>query len=101
MADLTGHWNEMFAAQDDPQLGCYEPDVSQTLRLLDLVQDWKSLLMPGIIVECRGIRPVDRLAHGASVSASCGSSSAGPSSASSSKTGSNLPGRVRANWATL
>jgi SAM-dependent methyltransferase len=37
MADLTRHWNEIFAAKDDPQLGWYEADVTQTLRLLELV----------------------------------------------------------------
>jgi EEF1A lysine methyltransferase 2 len=37
MADLVRHWNEIFAAKDDPQLGWYEADVAQTLRFLDLV----------------------------------------------------------------
>jgi EEF1A lysine methyltransferase 2 len=37
MADLVRHWNEIFAAKDDPQLGWYEVDVAQTLRFLDLV----------------------------------------------------------------
>jgi len=37
MADLVGHWNAVFAAKDDPQLGWYEADVAQTLRFLDLV----------------------------------------------------------------
>jgi EEF1A lysine methyltransferase 2 len=37
MADLVRHWNEIFTAKDDPQLGWYEADVAQTLRFLDLV----------------------------------------------------------------
>jgi SAM-dependent methyltransferase len=61
MADLTGHWNELFATQDDPQLGWYEPDVSQTLRLLDLVpvQAAPTIFLPGagtslLVDELRG-----------------------------------------------
>jgi EEF1A lysine methyltransferase 2 len=37
MADLVRHWNAVFTAKDDSQLGWHEADVAQTLRLLDLV----------------------------------------------------------------
>jgi len=28
VSDLVRHWNEIFAAKDDPQLGWYEADVA-------------------------------------------------------------------------
>jgi len=34
MADLASHWNDIFADKDDPQLGWYEADPSQTFKLL-------------------------------------------------------------------
>jgi len=37
MADLTKHWDDVFTGKPDAQLGWYEPDVRQTLRLLDLI----------------------------------------------------------------
>lgn len=49
VADLVRHWNEIFAAKDDPQLGWYEADVAQTLRLLDRVppQAGATIFLPG------------------------------------------------------
>jgi SAM-dependent methyltransferase len=49
MTDLTKHWNDVFAAKDDPQLGWYERDVSQTLGFLELVPGYESatIFLPG------------------------------------------------------
>lgn len=49
MTDLTQHWNDVFAAKDDPQLGWYERDVSQTLAFLELVPRYESarIFLPG------------------------------------------------------
>jgi SAM-dependent methyltransferase len=49
MADLVTHWNEIFAAKDDPQLGWYEADVAQTLKFLDLVPEGgtATIFLPG------------------------------------------------------
>lgn len=49
MADLVRHWNEIFTAKDDPQLGWYEADVAQTLRFLDLVpwHGMPTIFLPG------------------------------------------------------
>jgi SAM-dependent methyltransferase len=49
MTELARHWNEIFAAKDDPHLGWYEADVGQTLRLLDRVppQAGATIFLPG------------------------------------------------------
>lgn len=49
MADRVGHWNEIFASKEDPQLGWYEADVGQTLRFLDLVPEHETstIFLPG------------------------------------------------------
>jgi hypothetical protein len=49
MADLAQHWNDVFVAKDDPQLGWYERDVSQTLGFLELVPGHESatIFLPG------------------------------------------------------
>lgn len=49
MPTLDRHWNEIFTVKDDPQLGWYEKDVSQTLRFLDLVPGSESatMFLPG------------------------------------------------------
>ncbi len=43
------HWNEIFSAKEDPQLGWYERDPSQTLKFLDLIPQRKGLtvFLPG------------------------------------------------------
>lgn len=35
MADPIGHWNAIFSAKVDPELGWFEKDASQTLKFLD------------------------------------------------------------------
>ena len=49
MSDLVRHWNEIFAAKDDPQLGWYEADVAQTIRFLDSVPavEAATIFLPG------------------------------------------------------
>ena len=49
MEDLARHWNDVFTAKDDPQLGWYEKDVSQTLGFLELVPGHESatIFLPG------------------------------------------------------
>lgn len=49
MPELNRHWNDIFATKDDPQLGWYERDVSQTLKFLDLVphMDTATVFLPG------------------------------------------------------
>jgi hypothetical protein len=49
MADLAQHWNDVFVAKDDPQLGWFERDVSQTLEFLELVPGYESatIFLPG------------------------------------------------------
>ena len=58
MADLASHWNEIFAAKDDPQLGRYEADPSQRLKLLDFV--------PGLKAEGRSFGIDIKASHSAS-----------------------------------
>jgi hypothetical protein len=49
VSDLVRHWNEIFAAKDDPQLGWYEADVAQTIRFLDRVPavEAVTIFLPG------------------------------------------------------
>ena len=49
MTNLSQHWNEVFVAKHDPQLGWYERDVSQTLGFLELVPGYESatIFLPG------------------------------------------------------
>ena len=67
MTDLTQHWNDVFAAKDDPQLGWYERDVTQTLGFLELIPGYESatIFLPGagtsLLVDAlldRGVRLV-------------------------------------------
>ena len=67
MTNLSQHWNEVFVAKHDPQLGWYERDVSQTLGFLELVPGYESatIFLPGagtsLVVEAlldRGVRLV-------------------------------------------
>lgn len=37
MANLTEHWNQLFASKSDKELGWYEGDVRQTLAFLDRI----------------------------------------------------------------
>ena len=43
------HWDAVFSDADDSRLGWYESDASVTLRLLDIIPDWKksTLFLPG------------------------------------------------------
>ena len=49
MTNLSQHWNEVFAAKDDPQLGWFERDVSPMLGFLELVPGYESatIFLPG------------------------------------------------------
>jgi hypothetical protein len=49
VSDLVRHWNEIFAAKDDPQLGWYEADVAQTIRFLDSLPavEAATIFLPG------------------------------------------------------
>lgn len=49
MNKLNQHWNEIFAKSADSELGWFESDFSQTLKFLDLIQDFeiKSIFLPG------------------------------------------------------
>lgn len=49
MTSSNKHWNSIFSATSDPQLGWYEKDVSQTLRFLDLIPREKTttVFLPG------------------------------------------------------
>jgi SAM-dependent methyltransferase len=49
VSDLVSHWNEIFTAKEDSQLGWYEADVTQTHRFLDLVpgHDSATIFLPG------------------------------------------------------
>ncbi|MDQ7011411.1 MAG: methyltransferase domain-containing protein, partial [Mariprofundaceae bacterium] len=43
------HWNAIFSARADPELGWYECDVSQTLKFLDLMPQTENatIFLPG------------------------------------------------------
>jgi len=49
MTSLPEHWNDIFKTTEDPELGWYEHDVSQTLAMLEDVPDWKTtnVFLPG------------------------------------------------------
>ena len=50
MKSNSTHWNRIFHDTEDAQLGWYESDPAQTLRLLDRIPDWKNstLFLPGV-----------------------------------------------------
>ncbi len=43
------HWNAIFSGKDDPELGWYESDPSQTLKFLDLIpqREGSTVFLPG------------------------------------------------------
>lgn len=49
MPSTTQHWDEIFDANPDPQLGWYEPDAAQTLRFLREIENIASatVFLPG------------------------------------------------------
>ncbi|SDB42502.1 Methyltransferase domain-containing protein [Desulfonatronum thiosulfatophilum] len=49
MPNTTEHWNKIFAAKADPELGWYEGDASQTLRFLEGIPHLESatVFLPG------------------------------------------------------
>jgi len=49
MPTLKQHWNAIFAATADPQLGWYEGNAAQTLKFLDLIPhpDAATIFLPG------------------------------------------------------
>lgn len=50
MKSSSKPWNRIFHDTEDAQLGWYESDPAQTLRLLDQVPDWQNstLFLPGV-----------------------------------------------------
>jgi EEF1A lysine methyltransferase 2 len=50
MKPLSEHWNEVFATTDEKELGWYEEDYSHTMKLLDLIPDWRhaKIFVPGV-----------------------------------------------------
>ena len=50
MEKLTEHWDEIFKKTDDEKMGWYENDFSQTLKLLNLIPEWKKsrIFIPGV-----------------------------------------------------
>lgn len=49
MTSKDQHWNKIFSAKADPELGWYENDVSQTLKFLDLIppNERSTVFLPG------------------------------------------------------
>lgn len=49
MTTSREHWNAIFSATSDPELGWYEQDAAQTLKFLDLIQQNKNstVFLPG------------------------------------------------------
>lgn len=49
MTTRNDHWNAIFSAKADPELGWYEKDVSQTLKFLDQISQAESatIFLPG------------------------------------------------------
>ncbi|NBI28707.1 class I SAM-dependent methyltransferase [Chengkuizengella marina] len=41
MKKLTEHWNEIYKKSENENLGWYEDDFSQTLKILNLIPTWK------------------------------------------------------------
>ncbi|MDP5275491.1 class I SAM-dependent methyltransferase [Chengkuizengella axinellae] len=41
MNERSEHWNEIYNKTEDEKLGWFERDFSQTLKLLDLIPNWK------------------------------------------------------------
>lgn len=50
MKTLNEHWNEIFKKTNEKKLGWYEEDYSQTMKLLNLIPEWKNLkiFLPGV-----------------------------------------------------
>ncbi len=49
MKSSSKHWDAVFSGTEDSKLGWYEKDASQTLRLLNLIPQWKNstVFLPG------------------------------------------------------
>ncbi len=49
MTSSPKHWDTIFKATEDQDLGWYEPDASQTLAMLDGIPDWRTstVFLPG------------------------------------------------------
>ncbi|MFC2170971.1 class I SAM-dependent methyltransferase [Calditrichota bacterium] len=49
MKSSSKHWDNVFSGAEDSKSGWYEKDVSQTMRLLNLVPNWKNstIFLPG------------------------------------------------------
>lgn len=49
MTSSPEHWDSIFKTTEDPELGWYEHDASQTLAMLEDVPDWKTakVFLPG------------------------------------------------------
>jgi SAM-dependent methyltransferase len=49
MTTSPEHWDSIFKAKEDPELGWYEQDASQTLAMLETIPDWKNstVFLPG------------------------------------------------------
>jgi len=49
MTTFNRHWNSIFSAKNDPELGWYENDASQTLKFLERIphHDDATILLPG------------------------------------------------------
>ncbi len=49
MSTLQKHWDEIFSAASDPELGWYESEVSQTLKFINLLprDEIKTVFLPG------------------------------------------------------
>jgi len=49
MKSSSEHWNKIFKTKEDPNLGWYEQDASQTFAMLQAVPDWRdaNVFLPG------------------------------------------------------
>ncbi|NOY14524.1 MAG: class I SAM-dependent methyltransferase, partial [Deltaproteobacteria bacterium] len=49
MSTTNQHWNAIFSAKSDPELGWYESDASQTLKFFDLIpqRENATVFLPG------------------------------------------------------
>ena len=49
MKSSSKHWDSIFSSTEDPKLGWYEKDTSQTLELLNHIPKWKNstVFLPG------------------------------------------------------
>ena len=49
MKSISDHWDTLFSAKEDCELGWYESDVSKTMELLEHIDGWKNktIFLPG------------------------------------------------------